>query len=191
MKISIVSDTHGYFDAWDKLYREYLQASDLILHAGDVLYYGPRNPIVAGYNPQKLAEALNQCSVPVIVAQGNCDSEVDSMVLAMPVQSPYSYVVVNGMRIVVNHGHTFKDEEALFETAKHFKAHVIITGHTHIARLNKRDGIIHLNPGSPVRELSKREDGSATLATLYNGKITITDVASGEVIQEELITGGM
>jgi putative phosphoesterase len=93
MKIGIISDTHGHEMAWQKAYEKQFQDADMILHAGDVLYHGPRNPMKADYNPAGLVQRINTCPVPVIIAKGNCDSSVDASCLELPVQAPYAYVV--------------------------------------------------------------------------------------------------
>jgi uncharacterized protein len=184
MKIGIISDTHGCVATWREVYSRYFSDADLILHAGDVLYHGPRNAIPAEYDPKSLAEELNRCPVPIIAACGNCDAEVDAMVLDMPVQAPYAYVFADGRRIVINHGHNF-DDAAKWTTAERMKAAVLITGHTHVAVLEKRDGIIWLNPGSPA--MTKRPDGRGTIARIIGDRAEILDVKTGEVLlQEEL-----
>ncbi|CUH94228.1 hypothetical protein P22_0294 [Propionispora sp. 2/2-37] len=186
MKIGVISDTHGCSATWEKIYDQYLYDADFIIHAGDVLYHGPRNPVLPEYNPSRLAEALNACPVPFIVAAGNCDSEVDSMVLDIPVQSPYSYAIVNDLRILVTHGQN-QTEEKLFALAQQVKADLIITGHTHIAALKQQNGVTHLNPGSPVSGLSKQVDQHGTLAIVTNRKISVIDIDAGKIIMEESI----
>ena len=81
MKIGIISDTHGCHERFSLAFDKYFKDADMIIHAGDVLYHGPRNPMLSNYNPAKLAEKLNSCSMPVVICRGNCDSEVDQMVL--------------------------------------------------------------------------------------------------------------
>ncbi|MBP2653042.1 MAG: phosphodiesterase, family [Firmicutes bacterium] len=185
MKIGVISDTHGCIETWRIVYERYFYDVDFIIHAGDVLYHGPRNDILAEYNPKALAEELNNCPVPVTIASGNCDAEVDSMVLSMPVQAPYAYVVVEGKRIIVNHGHMLT-EDMVWKTASRMKAAVIITGHTHRATLTKQEGIIWLNPGSP--SMSKREDKRGTIALIVDNRIEIYDWQTGEVLAREEIS---
>ena len=93
MKIGIISDTHGHEGAWAKAFDKHFHDADMILHAGDVLYHGPRNPMKEDYNPAGLVQRINECPVPVIIAKGNCDSSVDASCLELPVQAPYAYVV--------------------------------------------------------------------------------------------------
>lgn len=184
MKIGVISDTHGCAQTWRKVFDRYFAGCDFIIHAGDVLYHGPRNPIPAEYDPKALAEALNACPVPVVIATGNCDAEVDGLLLAMPVQAPYAHVFADGLRIVVNHGHNL-DEAKLWATAAQLKADIFITGHSHLPALVKRAGIVWLNPGSPA--MSKRTDGHGTVARIADGIIEIIDTATDQVIfREEL-----
>ena len=105
MKIGIISDTHGSAGCWAMVYNNFFCKTDLIFHAGDVLYHGPRNRMTDDYRPSKLAEAITQCPVPIIASRGNCDSEVDAAVLGIPLAAPYAFAFVNGKRIVVTHGH--------------------------------------------------------------------------------------
>ncbi len=77
MKIGVVSDTHGSLTAWQNAYNSNFQDVDWIIHCGDVLYHGPRNPLPEGYNPQTLAMDLQKIRQPIIFAKGNCDAEID------------------------------------------------------------------------------------------------------------------
>lgn len=177
MKVGIISDTHGCVETWKKVFDTYFHDADVIIHAGDILYHGPRNTIPAEYNPKQLAEILNACTVPIITACGNCDAEVDGMVLNLPIQSPYTYLMLNGLRIVVTHGHNLNDE-AKQELAHRLKANIFITGHTHIAAMEKVNGIIYVNPGSP--SMTKRPDGLGTIAWINDNKVEILEIATGQ-----------
>ncbi len=187
MKAGIISDTHGHEKRWALAYEKFFKDADIILHAGDVLYHGPRNPMLEDYNPAGLAERINASSVPVIIAKGNCDSEVDAMVLEGPVQTPYAYVMLEGFRIVVTHGHTVESDEEKDAMARHLKADLFISGHIHTNVLEKRGDTIFLNPGSPA--LSKREDKRSTVAILTDEKIEIVDIDSDEVLMSLGIKG--
>lgn len=184
MKIGIISDTHGCLETWNKLFARYFHDADLIIHAGDVLYHGPRNVIPSEYNPKQLAEVLNTCPVPVVTVCGNCDADVDGMVLNLPIQSPYTYLMLNGLRIVATHGHNLT-EKAKQEMAQRLKADIFITGHTHIATLEKHNGIIYVNPGSPG--MSKRPDGKNTVAWINDNKVEILEIATGQPLQSEAL----
>jgi putative phosphoesterase len=180
MKIGIISDTHGCEMRWARAFENYFKDADLILHAGDVLYHGPRNPMPEDYNPAGLVQRLNSCPVPLLIARGNCDSEVDATVLDFPVQSPYIYAMIDGIRIVVTHGHTVMTHAEQEAMAAHLKADLFISGHIHTNVLEKRGSSIFLNPGSP--SLSKREDGRSTIAMFEDGVIRIVDIDTDEVL---------
>lgn len=179
MKIGIISDTHGCAERWQLAFNKFFHDADLILHAGDILYHGPRNPMLEDYNPALLAERLNECPIPVVIAKGNCDAEVDTLVIDMPIEAPYSHIMAEGRRIIVTHGHR-ESEEQREKQAQQFKADLVVTGHTHITVLEKRGNTVFLNPGSP--SLSKRDDGKATIAVATDNKIEIFDVDTGAVL---------
>ena len=90
MKIGIISDTHGHEMAWAHACERFFKGADLIVHAGDVLYHGPRNPMKADYNPAGLVARINSCPVPVVIAKGNCDSSVDASCIELPIEAPYA-----------------------------------------------------------------------------------------------------
>ncbi|MFA6075195.1 MAG: phosphodiesterase [Negativicutes bacterium] len=182
MKIGIISDTHGMYDSWRVVYEKYFFDCDFILHAGDILYHGPRNPILAEYNPAKLADDLNNIPNTILFAHGNCDSEVDNMILQHPIQTPYVLAYLNNMRIVLSHGHYFDDAEYIQKVAKQFKADVMIYGHIHLPVLEKVDNIIYLNPGSP--SLSKLENKRGTAAIWQDDVIKIIYCDNGQTIKQ-------
>jgi hypothetical protein len=180
MKIGIISDTHGSVECWRMAFEKFFSETDLIFHAGDVLYHGPRNRMADSYSPPKLVEAIAQCPVPIIASRGNCDSEVDAAVLSIPLASPYAFAFVNGKRIVITHGHFTETQEEKSEMAARCKADIFISGHTHVSLLQRIGGTIFLNPGSPA--LSKREDGRSTVALMDEKQISVRDLYTGEIL---------
>lgn len=177
MKIGIVSDTHGDVAAWEKAW-DYLKDADFILHAGDVLYHGAFNPILPSYNPRELAEVLNQLSVPLYIARGNCDSDVDQLALEYPLESPYLHLVLSGGSILAHHGH-IKDEVSLLRLAKKTQAKLVISGHTHLYEAKVVEGVMFLNPGSPSLPMGGR---SPTISLYREGSLDILDINSGELL---------
>ncbi len=139
MKIGIISDSHGSF-AFTKKAVQYLknEGVGLIVHLGDVLYHGPRNPIPPFYDPPKLAEFLKGAE-DLIVLRGNCDSDVDEMVMEKR--------FLEGMAVFLD-----KDRLAVLghikEDVADLPGNVFIYGHTHIPKVERKDGKIYLNPGS-------------------------------------------
>ena len=184
MKIGIISDTHGSAEAWRKAYGDFFSAADLILHAGDHLYHGPRNSLAADYSPKDLAESINTCSTPIISVRGNCDSSVDESVLDVPLVYPYLFSYIDGFHFVMTHGDVTETKEEKMQLAKKLHADIFISGHTHVAGIEKDDGCIFINPGSP--SLSKRSDGRQTIAMLDLSKkyVRIYDLYTKEIIEE-------
>ena len=194
MKIGVISDTHGHEQRFAKAVEKYFNDADLILHAGDVLYHGPRNPMLEDYNPAKLAQRINESKIPIIIAHGNCDSDVDQNVINVPIQAPFAYVYAMGKRIVVTHGTQFtycnnpenadwsKMIEELAAQANKLQADIFITGHVHNNILERHGNSILLNPGSPA--FPNRADKRPTIATITDNKIEILDLNDGTILME-------
>lgn len=147
MKIGVIGDTHGSVTAWREALAGPLAGVDFLLHAGDFLYHGPRNPLPAGYDTQELARLINDSPVPILAARGNCDADIDQVLVGWPLLTLYAVAQFDGVRIVVSHGH-LEDKEERFALARRYRATIWISGHTHVAALSGRDGILFLNPGS-------------------------------------------
>lgn len=179
MKITIMSDTHGSRTAFQKAL-EAAGACDLFLHAGDILYHGPRNPLPEGYDPAALAGAINALDRPFIAAAGNCDAPVDQLMLAVPVQAPYALVYLERQVILVTHGHITGEEE-LLSLARKWGVSLVVTGHTHVKRLEKKNEVYVLNPGS----CALPKDGSPSIVLLEDGRAQFINISSGEIIQSQ------
>lgn len=147
VRIGITSDTHGSLSAWKKAL-ELFEGCDFIFHAGDVLYHGPRNPLPEDYAPGDLAGQINDSPVPVFIARGNCDAEIDEVLLNIPLLSPYFYSCMNGIRILMMHG-TDCTEEKLVELGSRFHADLVVFGHIHRPVAKMREKTVLFNPGSP------------------------------------------
>jgi len=148
MKIGVISDTHGNVEALNKaLY--FFKDANLIVHAGDVLYHPPRLGCTENYDIPAFAEILNGLDIPIVIAQGNCDSQVYEELLEMPVQSPYAVLELEGIRIVVNHGHLLSKEQ-MINLGRRYKASYFISGHTHVPVLERHEDLVLMNPGSPA-----------------------------------------
>jgi putative phosphoesterase len=184
MRIGVVSDTHGSVLAWRRALDNCFPQPDLILHAGDILYHGPRNPMPEGYDPAALAQAMNEAPAPVVVVRGNCDSDVDQLVLDWPIQAPYALVQQENLRIMVNHGEEITPESAS-ELVRRYGLDIFISGHTHHPVAEATESGVLLNPGSP--SLPKWEwEGEAvpTAAVIEDGTVRICDARSGAVLVE-------
>jgi len=180
MRIGIISDTHGNVTVWQQAWQQVLGDCDLILHAGDILAPGPRNPITAGYNPPALAEALTNLTRPWLAVRGNCDAEVDEMLLGRQL-SPLVQVHTPFGTLVLVHGHQFEDSSGLLKLGRQQQARVVISGHTHAPNLEEREGIVLINPGSPALP---KADGVATLALLTETGVQILNLSDLTVRKE-------
>lgn len=145
MKLLFVSDIHGSaYYAKKAIKISEKENSDFIILLGDELYHGARNPLPEGYNPKEVAELLNAYAHKIIAVRGNCDSEVDQMVLEFPIMSDYSTVLYNKRRLFLTHGHIFNIDNI----PKLNDGDVLIYGHTHVPVAVKKDNIFVINPGS-------------------------------------------
>ena len=194
MKIGVISDTHGHEQRFAKAVEKFFHDADLIIHAGDVLYHGPRNPMLEDYSPAKLAQRINDSKIPIVIARGNCDSDVDQNVINVPIQAPFAYVYAMNKRIVVTHGTHFtycnnpenadwsKMIDEISAQANKLQADIFITGHIHNNILERHGNSILLNPGSPA--LQNRSDKRPTVAVITDNKIEILDLNDGTVLME-------
>lgn len=111
---------------------------------GDELYHGARNPLPLEYNPKEVASLLNEFADRIIAVRGNCDSEVDEMVLDFPMMATYSTVLYKDIRLFLTHGHIYNKNNL----PKLSKGDVLIYGHSHIPIAEKKENIFIINPGS-------------------------------------------
>ncbi|MDO4467710.1 MAG: phosphodiesterase [Bacillota bacterium] len=145
MKWMIASDLHGSYTYTKKLLAAYERenASQLIL-LGDILYHGPRNDLPKDYNPKKVIELLNSYKTEICCVRGNCDTEVDQMVLEFPILSEYALFSNEKFRVFATHGHHYNMEHPLPMK----KGDILIFGHTHIPLCEEKEGNYYMNPGS-------------------------------------------
>ena len=141
MKILIVSDIHGSLDAAHRIVA-LAALYDMVFCLGDVLYHGPRNDLPRSYAPKSVIPLMNSLSDRILAVRGNCEAEVDQMVLSFPVMSTTAMAMVDGRRMVLSHGHIF-NEDSLPPAAD-----IFLYGHTHIPVAHRKDGVICFNPGS-------------------------------------------
>ncbi len=146
MKLLFFSDIHGVASALEKLLKEAerLQPDRLIL-LGDALYHGPRNGVPAGYDPTKVVEMLNAHCNDIVAVRGNCDCEVDQMLLKFPVLGDFAEILTPEMRIFATHGHLWNaDKLPPLPAGTH-----LFHGHTHLTRtVETPQGITVHNVGS-------------------------------------------
>ncbi|XTZ39629.1 phosphodiesterase [Salmonella enterica] len=145
MKLMFASDIHGSLPATERVL-ELFNESDArwLVILGDVLNHGPRNPLPEGYAPAQVAERLNEQASRIIAVRGNCDSEVDQMLLHFPITAPWQQVLLSHQRLFLTHGHLFGPDNI----PPLDKGDILAYGHTHIPVAEKRGDIVHFNPGS-------------------------------------------
>lgn len=142
MKLMIASDLHGsaYYTGLLIEAMEREQPQRLLL-LGDLLYHGPRNDLPRDYAPKKVIEMLNGRKEKLLCVRGNCEAEVDQMVLDFPVLSEYAAVFAEGRTIYMIHGHKEWNLPLL-------PGNLLLRGHTHIPEIRQVDGAYQINPGS-------------------------------------------
>ena len=141
----IASDIHGAAGFCQSLLEAFdREGADRLLLLGDILYHGPRNDLPEGYNPRGVIALLNERRDLLLCVRGNCDTEVDQMVLDFPVMADYALLEIDGRRIYATHGHVFHPDHL----PPLRPGDVLLFGHTHIPTRTERNGILCLNPGS-------------------------------------------
>ncbi len=159
MKLFISSDLHGsaYYTSLMLNCFEKEKADKLVL-LGDILYHGPRNDLPRDYNPKKVIELLNPLKDRILAVRGNCEAEVDDMVLSFNVKSEYMSILTETATFLATHGHR--------ENAPVANGEFLLCGHTHIPTLEHREGYIYINPGS----VSIPKEGSPHSYMTFDGK---------------------
>ena len=146
MKIIFFSDIHGVPSTVEKVlaHADRLGAEQLVI-LGDILYHGPRNGVPGFYDPPKVAELLNARREQILAVRGNCDAEVDQMLLHFPIMSDYAELAVDNHRFFLTHGHLWNAENLPAIPA----GTTLVHGHTHIPEDRMLEcGIRIFNPGS-------------------------------------------
>ena len=146
MKLLIASDIHGDINSANAVANAYRESgADRLVLLGDLLYHGPRNDLPAGYAPKKVIELLNNLKNEILAVRGNCDTEVDQMVLDFPILADYAFIECNGVRMFVTHGHKFNTQNPPpLKTGD-----ILLHGHTHVSGVTPfGNGNLYINPGS-------------------------------------------
>ena len=177
MKLLIASDIHGSAFYCRRLLESYEneKAGRMIL-LGDILYHGPRNDLPPEYAPKEVIAMLNQKKEEIYAVRGNCEAEVDQMVLEFPVLADYMMFFEGDRAVYATHGHVFHENHLPPMKA----GDVLLHGHTHVLRAEKKGEILILNPGSVS---IPKEGNPPTYAILENGVFSIRDF-EGRTIKE-------
>lgn len=176
MKLMFASDIHGslyYAEKTVEKYRE--EKADKLILLGDLLYHGPRNDLPKDYNPKGVITLLNSIKQEILAVRGNCEAEVDQMVLEFPVMAEYMIMYLNNKMVFVTHGHKFNT----LNPPMLKEGDVLIHGHTHIQAMEKVDNYYYINPGS----VSIPKNGNTNSYMVYeNNKFIIKDF-NGNIIK--------
>lgn len=181
-KIGIVSDTHGSKQAMLDVLAvfEAEGAPDLIIHLGDVLYHGPRNPLPAGYGPAELGVLLSEIpDASIVFVRGNCDNAADEKACGHQLSKTSRLVETPLGTLYLEHGDLSTEEERVARAAE-AGARWTLSGHTHVKRLETVGDVIVLNPGSPTLP----KDGVPSCAIVDAEGTRLYDTASGACVQE-------
>lgn len=145
MKIMIASDIHGSAK-WCRMLLERFdeEKPEKILLLGDVLYHGPRNDLPEEYAPKKVIEMLNAVKEHILCIRGNCDTQVDQMVLQFPIMSDTMTMFLDGIFVYATHGHVENPANPPYLKS----GQILLNGHTHVSKCEETESFVYMNPGS-------------------------------------------
>ncbi len=179
MKLLICSDIHGDLESCEMMLKAFeREGADKIVLLGDILYHGPRNDLPPTYSPKSVISLLNPMRSKIVAVRGNCDAEVDQMVLDFPIMADYARLDLDGLSVFITHGHHHNTTTPPpLETGE-----IMLHGHTHILKIEEfGDENFYINPGS----VSLPKEGNPKSYAIYeNRRFTIKEL-SGKVILEK------
>lgn len=176
MKILFCSDIHGDLESIKAVLSKAKEdKAEKIIILGDLLYHGPRNDLPSSYAPKEVIKLLNENKKMILSVRGNCDTEVDQMVLEFPILADYAYLCVDGLNMILTHGHHHNTATPPPMNA----GELLIHGHTHILTIEKfGENNFYINPGSAAIP----KGGNPRSYMIYeNREFTIKDL-NGNVI---------
>ena len=175
MKLMFASDIHGsavYARKMKELYER--EGAQKLILLGDLLYHGPRNDLPEGYAPKEVIALLNGMKDELLAVRGNCEAEVDQMVLEFPVMADYAVLWLEGRMVFLTHGHHYNEQNLPMLK----KGDVLIHGHTHVRAAADRGDYFFLNPGS----LSIPKGDGVHSYMVYEGGVFTTKDTDGRVL---------
>ena len=144
MKWFIASDIHGSAYYAEKMIEAYKrEQADKMLLLGDILYHGPRNDLPKDYAPKKVIPLLNEEKERILCVRGNCDAEVDQMVLEFPIMDDFVLIEDSDVVVFATHGHVYNEDKL-----PDGKLDVLLHGHTHVPVATEHEDYVYINPGS-------------------------------------------
>ena len=145
MKLMFASDIHGAAECCEKMLKRFdEEKAEKLFLLGDILYHGPRNDLPADYAPKRVIAMLNERKNQLLCVRGNCDTEVDQMVLDFPIMAEYAILYLGGRTVFLTHGHKFNtDTPPLLN-----EGDILLHGHTHVQTIDESRSYTYMNPGS-------------------------------------------
>ena len=185
MKYLFATDLHGSRSACEAVLERFAaEKADRLILLGDLLYHGPRNDLPDAYEPREVIRLLNALPVKPLAVRGNCDSEVDQMVLEFPIMADYLLLpLCNGNSAFVTHGHLFN----LGTRPPYQRGDVLIHGHTHVHCVETSDGLTYINPGSAA--LPKEGQPRSYMTLRWEEGLFEIKAMDGSVLQRYAIRG--
>lgn len=178
MKLMFASDIHGAFPSCVQMLKRFdEEKAERLIILGDILYHGPRNDLPAGYAPKEVIRLLNQRKNKLFCIRGNCDTEVDQMVLEFPILAEYALLFLEGKQVFVTHGHNFNTSQPPLIA----DGDILIHGHTHIQTIDTSNGYVYINPGSVSLP---KDNNEKSYMTYENGLFQVKTLAEGTVQME-------
>ena len=177
MKYFIASDIHGSEYYCKRMLQSYKnEKADKLVLLGDILYHGPRNDLPKDYAPKKVIELLNPLKNEILAVRGNCDTEVDQMVLSFPILADYAIISEGERMIYITHGHNFNENNL----PPLGEGDILLHGHTHVPKCTEHENYVYMNPGSVS---IPKEESHHGYMILENGIFTWKDF-DGNIIRE-------
>lgn len=175
MKLLIASDIHGSAYYCRMLINRFeRENADRILLLGDILYHGPRNDLPKGYAPKEVIEMLNTLKDKIFCVRGNCDTEVDQMVLKFPILADYCIIPISNNLIYATHGHIYNEENL----PPICSGDILLNGHTHIPKYTLHNNYTYINTGSVS---IPKEDSPHSYIILENNEFVWKNLENGEI----------
>lgn len=178
MKLLIASDIHGSALFCELLVKAFeSEKADRLILLGDILYHGPRNDLPQGYAPKRVIEMLNPLKDKITCVRGNCEAEVDQMVLDFPVMDDYFVLPLGEKNAFATHGHIYNPEK--LPSLNNWD--ILLNGHTHIPKCEEYEGFIYMNPGSVS---IPKENSVHSYMVFENNEFLWKNLENGEVYNE-------
>lgn len=170
MKLMFASDIHGAADCCEKMLKRFdEERAEKLFLLGDILYHGPRNDLPADYAPKRVIAMLNERKNQLLCVRGNCDTEVDQMVLEFPIMAEYALLYLDGRTVFLTHGHKFNTDNPPSLN----DGDILLHGHTHVQTIDESRNYTYINPGS----VSLPKNGMPKSYLIYeDGIFTIKEI---------------